>query len=852
MKKTGFYTKDWFVALLIGLVFAAAVLAGNPFLERLEYMAYDTGVRMTHRTPGATDNVAIIAIDDPSIESIGRWPWPRSVLAPQIERLSRAGAKAIGLLIFLTEPQTDPGLAHIRNIKGHIDGLTLSKAARREVDGVRRLLEQAEKELDADEVLARAMPRVRNLYLPMFFKVGQPLGRPETKLPEYIRRHRLTKISGRQDGAGVIKTAESAALPLKQFSEHAAGIGHLSFSADSDGGIRAVYLALEYDGEFYPSLPLLLAAATLNLSPRDIGLEIGENLKLGRLSIRTDPAMKMYTGFYPSRDHERGAFPTYSFHDIQSEKVSPAVFKNKIVLIGATAVGIGTMHVTPVTSSNTGLMSSPELTANVIASILNQDFYTRPGWTVGMEIGILLAITLYLMFAMPRMGAKIAALVSLLLLVALIGSGQYLMVSEKVWLKGVSPALLLLIGHLAITTKRFLLTERLKSEAETDSAQTNRLLGLAFQGQGQLDMALDKYRKLPVDESVLELIYNVALDFERKRQFNKAAAAYDYILKYNPKFRDAGERKKRAQHAENTILLGARAQNPGGTLILDGVDQKPTLGRYQVEKELGKGAMGTVYLGRDPKLNRVVAIKTLALSQEFEESELQQVKERFFREAETAGRLNHPNIVTIYDAGEDHDLAYIAMEYLRGRDLTHYIQAGKLPSLSWIMDVAIKVADALAYAHKHDVVHRDIKPANIMFNEADKSLKVTDFGIARITASSRTKTGVILGTPSYMSPEQLAGKGVDGRSDLFSLGVMLFELLTGQQPFTGDSLATLMYQIANERHPDIARRRPEVPPCLRKILDRVLQKNPDKRYQTGDDLRQDLQKCRDSLAEAPA
>jgi serine/threonine-protein kinase len=253
--------------------------------------------------------------------------------------------------------------------------------------------------------------------------------------------------------------------------------------------------------------------------------------------------------------------------------------------------------------------------------------------------------------------------------------------------------------------------------------------------------------------------------------------------------------------------------------------------------------MGTVYLGRDPRINRIVAIKTLALTQEFEGGELQAVRERFFREAETAGRLSHPNIVTIFDAGEEHDLAYIAMEYLEGKDLTHYLQPGKPLPVEWVVGVIAKVADALDYAHTQGVVHRDIKPANIMYNEATRSVKVTDFGIARITASSRTKTGMVLGTPSYMSPEQLAGKHVDGRSDLFSLGVTLFEMLTGQQPFGGESLAALMYQIANNRHPEVSDLRPDLPACLSPILDKILHKDPDQRYQSGSQFRLALLEC---------
>src|SRR5690606_30192958 len=202
-----------------------------------------------------------------------------------------------------------------------------------------------------------------------------------------------------------------------------------------------------------------------------------------------------------------------------------------------------------------------------------------------------------------------------------------------------------------------------------------------------------------------------------------------YIAEFNPKFRDVEQRIERSKKMEDTIVLGGKgASTAAGTLIMEGGDvEKPMLGRYQVEKELGKGAMGVVYLGRDPKINRVVAIKTMALSQEFDEDELAEVKARFFREAETAGSLNHPNIVTIFDAGEEHDLAYIAMEFLKGRDLVPYTRPGSLMPLSQAMGIIARVAEALAYAHAQNVVHRDIKPANIMYEAESDSVKVTDF-----------------------------------------------------------------------------------------------------------------------------
>jgi serine/threonine-protein kinase len=235
------------------------------------------------------------------------------------------------------------------------------------------------------------------------------------------------------------------------------------------------------------------------------------------------------------------------------------------------------------------------------------------------------------------------------------------------------------------------------------------------------------------------------------------------------------------------------------------------------------------------------------LSQEFEGDELQEVKERFFREAETAGRLNHPNIVSIYDAGEEHDLAYIAMEFLKGKDLVPYTKADNLLPLPKVMNIIARVADALDYAHKQHVVHRDIKPANIMYDPEADMPKVTDFGIARITDSSKTKTGMVLGTPSYMSPEQLAGKKIGGGSDLFSLGVSLYQLACGKLPFEGDSMAQLMYRISTEAPTDIRSVRADIPPCLAAIIDKSLAKDNESRYASGAEMAEALRQCASKL-----
>lgn len=268
--------------------------------------------------------------------------------------------------------------------------------------------------------------------------------------------------------------------------------------------------------------------------------------------------------------------------------------------------------------------------------------------------------------------------------------------------------------------------------------------------------------------------------------------------------------------------------------------ERTMLGRYRIDRELGRGAMGMVYLGHDPQLGRQVAIKTMALAREFEGVELVEARARFFREAEMAGRLQHRDIVTIYDAGEDQELAYIAMEFVKGRDLLQHTLPGRLLPVRDVLETVARVAQALAYAHTQGVVHRDIKPANVMIDPASDTVKVTDFGIARITDASRTRTGMVLGTPSFMSPEQMAGRRVDGRSDLYSLGVMLFQLLTGGLPHASESMATLMYQIANQPAPDVRTLRPGLPEALANIVALALEKRPEVRYSDGKTLAADL------------
>ena len=315
--------------------------------------------------------------------------------------------------------------------------------------------------------------------------------------------------------------------------------------------------------------------------------------------------------------------------------------------------------------------------------------------------------------------------------------------------------------------------------------------------------------------------------------------------------------RKPHEKADKTVRLPAqprsRAQpsnlhkeSHDRTVRIEPPSQRQRLGRYTVIRELGRGSMSVVYLGKDPTIQRFVALKTVRFDDAGDPSELVEIKRRFFREVQSAGLLSHPNIVTIFDAGDEEDLGYIAMEVLEGITLKDWCRKENLQSVKQVLELVAKVAEALDHAHSHGVVHRDIKPANIMFTK-DGIAKITDFSIARITTSTKTKTDAILGTPSYMSPEQIAGEKVDGRSDLFSLGVVMFELLTGERPFQGESIASLTYQIAHKPHRPPAQIRTDLPPCCIAIIDRALSKKLDQRYQRGLEFSVDLTVCLQAL-----
>jgi serine/threonine-protein kinase len=807
------------------------------FLESIELKTFDLRTRFNQALKPSSP-VVIVSIDDESIAQLGRWPWPRSVIAGMIDSLSKSGARVIGVDILFSEPEKNQGLKEIQRLKEVFLSRILKPRPSGEMTKFLTYLRQAEANLDNDFKLIASVKEAGNVILPMYFTTDSPLLTPVKTLPSYLQKNSLNHTTKtKQRDVYPIVEANGVTAPIPGLVIGSGGIGHINRDVDLDGATRWEILLIKYGKRYYPSFSLQIAARFLNVKNEGRRIIFGQGIDLGDLFIPTDESMKFLIRYRGGN----GSFPRYSFLDVFNGKVPSGVFRDKIVLLGSTAQGIGDFTITPLSSNVPGV----EVAANVIHNILTKRFLVRPFWAHGTEIGIMLIFGGFISLLLPRLRAKWGLiLVGILLSVFIIGV-SYLFFERGIWIKVFYPSILLIAGYIGVTSGRFLVTEKDKELVEADGIETNKMLGLSFQGQGMLDLAFEKFLKCPVDGDVKEILYNLALDFERKRMINKAEAVYRRIMEKDAEFRDVKERVERLKKMGETLIFGEKTslrRDTDLTLMMESASEAPTIGRYQVIKELGRGEMGIVYLGKDPKINRLVAIKTVRFGDAVDESEVKPIKERFFKEAEAAGRLSHPNVVTVYDVGEDHDLSYIAMEFIEGKDLTRYCKRGSLLPVKTVLKIGGIIGQALDYAYAQGVVHRDIKPGNIMLLK-NGTIKIADFGIARIMTSSRTRTGIIMGTPTYMSPEQLAGKRVDGRSDIFSLGVVLYELLTGEKPFKGESITTLMYQIANEPHPSPKNHNPNIPDSCLKILDQALMKEPEKRYQRGNTLFGDIREA---------
>ena len=561
--------------------------------------------------------------------------------------------------------------------------------------------------------------------------------------------------------------------------------GMLDLQPDEDGVLRRSRLWAFHAGDMTPTLPLAVSLATLDYS--------------------ADPRIS-------SSD-----FEAYHANYAAAERLEPQQVLDASFPQGALAGKTIFLDSAPTLVASAAVLPSgqyvtkSEVTAQLLADLEQGRAIVAPSWVRALEwlVPALLAIVAAL-FLPARTRRDIALLATIIILGVVVIEGLFLLLG-RVRLD-LGRAVIIFLGA-------SILSWWLAGAVRKASVSAFKR-GVNFLTAGRLEPAFAEFRRCEPTETLASAMYKLSLAFEEQAKPERAEAVIEWM-----------KRTQGQTTPENNFSLGGKKGAP------------QRLGRYVIERKLGRGAMGAVYLAKDPRINRAVALKVIPIEKEFEDEELQEARLRFFREAESAGRLTHPNIITVYDCGEDKRLAYIAMEYLPGISLTQFTNPKKLLAPNKALELCARTAEALDYAHNQGVIHRDIKPANLLYSLRQDLLKISDFGVARLTDNNRTKTGIVLGTPMYMSPEQLNAENLTGHSDLFSLGVTLYELLVGEVPFKASNIAVLMTKITTEDPAPVSNRRPGVPPSVDTVLAKALAKRPEERFASGAEMAIALRNC---------
>jgi CHASE2 domain-containing sensor protein/tRNA A-37 threonylcarbamoyl transferase component Bud32 len=808
-------TLNSIAAFLVTLTFAGLSFYSSSWIEKLERALYGRLITLTATERQPDPRLVLIEIDEKSIDRLGSWPWPRERIAQMIDLLRESGAKVIGLNLPFFEREVNQGLVAVKSFQERFEAFSFSKKDTSATDWVQERLHEMEKDLDGDGHLIASVSEAGNVIFPIFTVL--PVGRRNVT---YAQDAIVSKnFLNDQEFPSSLRQALDAKhlyLPFRELAQAASGFGHAVDSLSASERVIAHAAVISYQGSLLPSFALRIAAAYSEIPPGRIIAE-GNRIRM------KDYDIPLWRGQLLLKFYKRGdQFSRYTFADLLQRGKRPSL-QGKIALIGFRLKGEPMIR-TPLL----GALSENQFNAYILDNLLNRNFIYRPTRIGYLEVGLLLLLGAAASFFFPRMSwwTRLAGVA--VLTATAIGTEAFILDRFDVWMKTASIAAAIIAIYMVTTLWLWFAA----LQTARDSVETNRMLGLSFQSQGLLELAFEKFRKLPIEEETKDLIYSLGLEYEQKGILDKAIAAFEFINKEGP-FRDLDARIHKLQEAEKASTLGSHVNLTSASILrATPLEEIKKIGRYDILEIIGKGSMGLVYKALDPKINRLLAIKTIRFSDEFDEDVIQEIKERFFREAEIAGQLSHPSIVTIHDLGEDQDLTYMAMEFLEGEDLEKFVSKKNLLPLRKVLRVVASVAEALDFAHNADVIHRDIKPANIRLLKSG-GVKVTDFGIARAISSSRTRTGVILGTPNYMSPEQIMGQKIDSRSDIFSLGVLLYQLLTGELPFQGDNLSSLLYQITQVRQPSLKTFNPKTPLACEQIIDKALAKNPNERFRTA-------------------
>jgi tRNA A-37 threonylcarbamoyl transferase component Bud32 len=569
-----------------------------------------------------------------------------------------------------------------------------------------------------------------------------------------------------------------------RFAEISGKSGVVQVSPDNDGVLRRSDLWHLNGGVMSPSLPLAIA------------LDASATATAPRMSGSDD---SVYFSNYAE-------VPRIEVADLLGASGNQFL-RGSTVFVDSDPAIISAVSVLP----SGQFVTTSEIIAALLGDIENDRMIIAPSWVKAMEFLLPVLFAIVAILFMPDRNRKEIAVLTVTGLLVLLLFEALLLIGLHVRIDLGRP-ILMFIGVGILCASLVVNTRKITSDAFKK--------GSDFLAAGRLEPAFAEFRRCNPSETIAAVMYKLSLAFEQQAKPERAEAVLEWM--------------KRTHGGSTTSDTMTRKK-------VSGTPQR--LGRYVIEKRIGRGAMGAVYLAKDPRINRPVALKVIPIEKEFEDEELKEARLRFYREAESAGRLTHPNIITVFDAGEDKGLAYIAMEYVPGIPLRSFTDPKKLLAPKRALALAASTAEALDYAHNQGVIHRDIKPANLLYNPKEGSLKISDFGVARITDNNSTKTGIVLGTPMYMSPEQLGAENLTGLSDLFSLGVTLYELLVGEVPFRASNIAVLMTKITTEDPALVSTRRAGIPPSVDAVLAKAMAKRPTDRFSCGAEMAIALRNC---------
>ncbi len=812
---------SYILFLLISILVVILSVNDPGPLNRLQRSINDALARVT-AADTAPSNIVLVTVDHQAEKRFGTWPWNHDRIADLLAATAGAEPKAIMVNIPLSEDATQDSAGYTG-------------------------------------ILAEQLSWIKTAVLPYDIALSNYRS-SKTSNPKCLFNSSISV----DNPLGIMSDAASLNirkifLPAERLLSTNPRLGFDLVVPDEDRVLRYQPMVMNYEGYYYPSLSLAAAATYLGVSPSQIKVIEKKEILLG--NVRRIPINDQ--GGYFICFTRNNPFTRFSAAEVLGDKFDFSRLRGKLVVIGVESPTYNERFVTS-GSDNT---SDLAVKASVAENIINGNILALSDHATPVDMLVLFILGALGAFIMPRMTILYRIIVLLGGLVIL-ANVNYFMVSafrvvpetvyimiELLFFMAAAPLLdsqiLASTGAAKQTDRKQLPKVAVAKTSQSSRKKTEKAAPVREVRSAPTDAdnlrtaAVNPDAHTPFDhqtisldsEDITEVTATAASPSVRdsgRIAPTKASADSGRI----PASSDSGNVKAMSDSWPSSDSGGIRSDSQPIPASADQAELK-SLGRYQITGTLGKGAMGLVYRGIDPAINRPVALKTIRLDFVNDPNEMEELKERLYREAQAAGKLSHPNIVTIYDVGSEGPLQYIAMEFLEGVTLEGLIKKKTKFNYRIISSIITQICAALEYAHERGIVHRDIKPANVMVLN-DYKIKVMDFGIARIDSNSMTKTGIAMGTPNYISPEQLRGLPIDGRADIFSLGVVMYEMLLSRRPFKGENITSLIYSIVHHEPEKPSNINPQIPLLLDHVIARALKKNPQERYQKASEIVADL------------